>query len=444
MKELINLIDAEFSNKEDIFLDKYFKWKIYRSNFESKIEVPKSQLNKIIDNLNLYWKSTYGTDDVYSVNDTFLLVCVQEEKLVNYESGGYINCFSTMTFDEFGLNVFNIYLDDNDQVLEIGDFNFQSWKELDHIELVYLTVSKDPHLRFYYINSTSYEDIPFKLLNIYGSEGAQFLIELFTKIAKFSQSTDQKIDDKAVEIFDEVEKLIEKDKNYLKALEVLETYNEVENDLGFKLSNFKIYHFVKIECLAKLNKIDECLNYIDYCISYYKEDKEITSTSMFYKAIILSERGEFFNSLKYLNNIEELIDDNHSLKSEVLLLKKEILKEIEDNFIQIPRNERKMLLVSKETFRSSNESFIALNINNIRNLNFPMGHPQLNEVYVAHPRRSDYYLPLNNSSEELIVDRITELETLLQSLGATYLNISSNKSDINQEKSNEKKNVNVK
>src|SRR5690606_10490903 len=36
------------------------------------------------------------------------------------------------------------------------------------------------------------------------------------------------------------------------------------------------------------------------------------------------------------------------------------------------------------------------------------------------------------------------LETLLQSLGATYLNISSNKSDINQEKSNEKKNVNVK
>jgi len=227
------------------------------------------------------------------------------------------------------------------------------------------------------------------------------------------------------------------------ALEVLDKHNQIDNEFGFKLEHYPYYYIYRLDCLIELDKTEESLNIINDYISNFESEKNFTPAFLATKASILYHRKDYLNSLKYLTKSEELTEDI-SLQNELKSLKDDVFKEIEENFIEIPKNERKTILMSNETFRSPNESFIALNMSNLNKLNFPIGHPKLNEVYIVHPRRNDYYLPLNNTEEQLTLDRISEYGRLLQCLGATYFEVSSNKSDLNQQKSNSKTSVNAK
>jgi hypothetical protein len=74
-------------------------------------------------------------------------------------------------------------------------------------------------------------------------------------------------------------------------------------------------------------------------------------------------------------------------------------------------------------------------------INFPIGHPHINNVYTCHPHKQNFYLPLKNYSEELFLDRINEFSYLLQSLGATELNISSSKSSLTDQTTKSKKEI---
>ena len=69
-----------------------------------------------------------------------------------------------------------------------------------------------------------------------------------------------------------------------------------------------------------------------------------------------------------------------------------------------------------------------------RNVNFPIGHPHVNEVYTCHPHKRNFYIPLKNYSEELFLDRINEFSYLIQCLGATKLEIVSCKSSLSDQK----------
>ena len=56
---------------------------------------------------------------------------------------------------------------------------------------------------------------------------------------------------------------------------------------------------------------------------------------------------------------------------------------------------------------------------------FPLGYPQSNTLYVANPVRTNEYLPFEEASNILFLDKIRELRYLLQSLGATEINFES-------------------
>ena len=50
-----------------------------------------------------------------------------------------------------------------------------------------------------------------------------------------------------------------------------------------------------------------------------------------------------------------------------------------------------------------------------------MSHPKVNQTYIAHPYKTDSYLPIENYDYELLNDRLNEFFYILQCLGATSI-----------------------
>lgn len=56
-------------------------------------------------------------------------------------------------------------------------------------------------------------------------------------------------------------------------------------------------------------------------------------------------------------------------------------------------------------------------------IHFPVGHPQANTLYIGHPFKPDMYIPFENSTEHLFMERVHELCYLGQCLGANEIRI---------------------
>lgn len=60
-----------------------------------------------------------------------------------------------------------------------------------------------------------------------------------------------------------------------------------------------------------------------------------------------------------------------------------------------------------------------------KELQFPVGHPQPNSLYYAHPAKPDVYLPIEGADEELFNDKVRDFQRLAQCLGATEISFRS-------------------
>lgn len=99
-------------------------------------------------------------------------------------------------------------------------------------------------------------------------------------------------------------------------------------------------------------------------------------------------------------------------------------QEYTEKFLELPYKDRKTLLIVDEYEDLCQDHFVTLNINSdLSNLSFPIGHPKVNEMYVAHPMATNRYMPIENYQLELIEDRVREFCELAQHLGATEINI---------------------
>lgn len=54
-------------------------------------------------------------------------------------------------------------------------------------------------------------------------------------------------------------------------------------------------------------------------------------------------------------------------------------------------------------------------------LQFPIGHPQPNSLYYAHPAKRGVYLPIEDADDELFNDKVRDFQRLAQCLGATEI-----------------------
>lgn len=68
-----------------------------------------------------------------------------------------------------------------------------------------------------------------------------------------------------------------------------------------------------------------------------------------------------------------------------------------------------------------------------KELQFPVGHPQPNSLYYAHPAKKGVYLPIEDADEELFNDKVRDFQRLAQCLGATEITFRSVKGHSLQE-----------
>lgn len=54
-------------------------------------------------------------------------------------------------------------------------------------------------------------------------------------------------------------------------------------------------------------------------------------------------------------------------------------------------------------------------------INFPIGHPQPNTLYIGHPLKPGVYIPFENATEQLFMEKVRELCYLAQCLGAVEI-----------------------
>lgn len=94
-----------------------------------------------------------------------------------------------------------------------------------------------------------------------------------------------------------------------------------------------------------------------------------------------------------------------------------------EHFLEIPYQERKVLFVTDGYSTLEQNSIAVLHINELENLTFPIGHPMVNQLYVAHPLIQNHYIPFENYEVELIQDRVREFCSLMEGMGATSITV---------------------
>lgn len=94
-----------------------------------------------------------------------------------------------------------------------------------------------------------------------------------------------------------------------------------------------------------------------------------------------------------------------------------------DKFLDQPYNKRKLLLPVKQYTDLSQEVINVLNVDNLPEIEFPIGHPVANQLYIGHPFLHHKYIPFENYQLELIEDKVREFCSLVQKLGATEITI---------------------
>ena len=105
---------------------------------------------------------------------------------------------------------------------------------------------------------------------------------------------------------------------------------------------------------------------------------------------------------------------------------------VEDSafFCKIPYNTRKFIFVlgtEKQLpgcyDKDGNIQFV-FTLNDLpTSIQFPVGHPQANTLYIGHPFKPATYLPFENATEQLFMERVHELCYLGQCLGANEIRI---------------------
>lgn len=101
----------------------------------------------------------------------------------------------------------------------------------------------------------------------------------------------------------------------------------------------------------------------------------------------------------------------------------EFEEKFSDDFLSLPYNKRKVILPVQQYIDLHQDLFTVISLDKFPNIKFPIGHPIANQLYVGHPLLSTRYLPFDSYQLELVEDRVREFCMLVQSLGATKIDM---------------------
>ena len=152
--------------------------------------------------------------------------------------------------------------------------------------------------------------------------------------------------------------------------------------------------------------------------SYLQRGLQNESDSDFLKA----RQTSLFVSL-YGNNTD--IDEQQKTKRQIAIEEFNDLDKAHSKvFLNSPYNERKILMPVKQYTELDQEIINVFSVQNLpQEIEFPMGHPIANQLYIGHPYLPHKYIPFENYQLELVEDKVREFCSFVQKLGATEISI---------------------
>lgn len=145
-------------------------------------------------------------------------------------------------------------------------------------------------------------------------------------------------------------------------------------------------------------------------------------------------RSETPKPIDRYTKLQDIIQFKEAEKDSIFLSRDEFQTELNnaakkyaDEFLQIPKERRKYLVIDDE-LRLLPNSFLVLtpdllSILDEAGLEFPNGYASEKALYICHPYKKNYYLDADNYKDELFYDQLEELKELLQCLGAKSIDM---------------------
>ena len=221
--------------------------------------------------------------------------------------------------------------------------------------------------------------------------------------------------------------------------EVVDCAKEVVSDVGNDNDTKCIAYMYLSEALSKKGEKDShkgMNSYMRDAIEACDQAMELCEDEDPYRYTIFRQKGEIeqmVDDVRSARNcfIAAMDSDDFDLKKDAKnsyeLLTREISSD-KSSFLNDDYNKRKFL------FTVSNDKQIPGcydkedNVQWIFSLglipdyiNFPVGHPQPNTLYIGHPLKPGVYVPFENATEQLFMEKVRELCYLAQCLGAVEI-----------------------
>ena len=254
---------------------------------------------------------------------------------------------------------------------------------------------------------------------------------IFTHMAQTQIPSDEDEDLKnTCELFDS---LIDEGKND-EALQIALNYRERTSNTILTPIIAKLYN-QKGQYIKALQLLEDDFNSLPEENLYWRSQLKYTKYSLYesnndlYKArkdclyVVKNAPSDLTNE-DDISILEDSMQDFHRYEDSYI-----------QHFLEQPYNERKLIVPVQSYTDLSQKKLAVVDINNLPAINFPMGHPIANQLYVGHPYIPSKYIPFENYELELIEDKIREFSQIMQYLGATEINIESVNSSSNNKDS---------
>lgn len=322
-----------------------------------------------------------------------------------------------------------ICIPDND---DMNDRTHILWENVDHVEY------KDELLYFFGYGDRD-NNCPIHISHFlketsdYSKKGAGDIFQrIFTRMAQTQIPKDEDdIYEKTVEQYNQLMNEGKEDE----ALQLAINYREKEQNVAFTPEIAWLYH--------KKGQDEKAFVVIDEDFNALAEDSLTWKSKLYYtKYSIYDDNGDYKNARKdCLYVVQNIPSDVCRDYDEVNILDdatkdfSRFENEYTQHFLEQPYNERKLIVPVQSYSDLSQKKLAVVDINNLPAINFPMGHPVANQLYVGHPYIPSKYIPFDNYELELIEDKIREFSQIMQYLGATEINIESVNSSSNNKDS---------
>lgn len=256
---------------------------------------------------------------------------------------------------------------------------------------------------------------------------------LFNKVCDNVPRTENQVENTITEI----DSLVEEGKNEEALQLALSTYNATGDnslclyaaDLYRKGSNYRM-----------------ALSYCDKLISQVEIGSPAYVYAMYLKESVYAVNLNDYPQARNCAFLTKRYATDEELNG--VLIKKNALNDFNsyerkyvEDFLQLPYNQRKILLPVNEYVDLSQKQISVIDINHLSNIQFPIGHPVANQLYVGHPYLPNKYMPFEDYQLELIEDKVREFCQIAQCLGATEISIDAVNSSQSSSSRNVKQNI---